>query len=327
MARHRTDRRRNPTVTIYRRLARRAALVAVPVVALALSACGGGSNPLSTAPASGQASAGGPVVVGSANFTESEILADIYAGALNGAGVQATTKTGIGSREVYVKALQDGSIDAVPDYSGNLLRYFDKNATAVSAADVMKALPAATPQGLAVLDPANAEDKDSIVVTQATADKYGLKTLADLGKVCDQISLGMPPEAKDRPQGLPGLKAKYGCTPKQFVPLSDGGGPVTIKALLDNQIQAADVFTTSPLISQNHLVTLEDPQNNFAAQQVVPLVRTDRITDKAKGVLNKVQAALTTADLVKLNDQVSGSAKQDPKAAADAWLKEKGLAG
>jgi osmoprotectant transport system substrate-binding protein len=308
-----------------RHLPRFASLAAVPLIALALSACGGRGSPLSTG--SAPASTGGPLVVGSANFTESEIIAHIYAGALNAAGVLATTKTGIGSREVYLKALQDGSIDVVPDYSGNLLRYFDKNATATSAADVMKALPAATPHGLAVLDPANAEDKDSIVVTKATAAKYGLASLTDLGKVCDQISLGMPPEARDRPQGLPGLKAKYGCVPKEFVPLSDEGGPVTVKALLDNQIQAADVFTTSPLIAQDHLVILADPLNDFAAQQVVPLARADRINDKAKGVLGKVQAALTTADLLKLNDEVSGTTKQDPKAAADGWLKDKGLGG
>ncbi|WP_369045690.1 ABC transporter substrate-binding protein [Sinomonas sp. P10A9] len=312
-------------MTLPHRLPRLASLAALPILALTLSACGGGGSPLSTS--SGSASAGAPLVVGSANFTESEILADVYAGALNAAGVQATTKTGIGSREVYIKALQDGSIDLIPDYSGNLLRYFDKNATASSPADVMAALPGKTPQGLAVLNPANAEDKDSIVVTQATADKYWLKSLADLGKVCTEIALGMPPEAKDRPQGLPGLKSKYGCEPKQFVPMSDGGGPVTLKALLDNQIQAADIFTTSPLIAQNHLVTLEDPQNLYASQQVIPLVRADRVGDKAKQTLNKVQTALTTADLVKLNDEVSGSAKQDPKAAADAWLKEKGLAG
>lgn len=312
-------------MTLPRRLPRLASLAALPILALALSACGGSGSPLSTS--SGSAAAGTPLVVGSANFTESEILADVYAGALNAAGVQATTKTGIGSREVYIKALQDGSIDVIPDYSGNLLRYFDKSATASSSADVMAALPGKAPQGLAVLNPAKAEDKDSIVVTQATADKYGLKSLADLGKVCNQIALGMPPEAKERPQGLPGLKSKYGCEPQQFVPMGDGGGPVTLKALLDNQIQAADIFTTSPLIAQNHLVTLEDPQNLYASQQVIPLVRTDRVGDMAKETLNKVQAALTTADLVKLNEEVSGSAKQDPKVAADAWLKEKGLAG
>jgi osmoprotectant transport system substrate-binding protein len=304
--------------------ARLAALAAGTLLTLALASCGTGGSPLTNA-STGTTAKGGPLLVGSANFPESETLANIYAGALNAAGINASTKPGIGSREVYVRALQDGSIDLVPDYSGNLLRYADKNATEVSAADVMKALPGKLPTGLAVLEAASAEDKDSIVVTEATAAKYGLKTLTDLGRVCDKIALGMPPEAQERPQGLPGLKTKYGCVPRQFVPFSDGGGPLTVKALLDDTIQAADVFTTSPLISQNHLVTLEDPLNNFAAQQVVPLVRTDRVDAKAAEVLNKVSRVLTTQDLLRLNEQVSGSAKQNPADAAAAWLKDKGL--
>ena len=111
----------------------------------------------------------------------------------------AQTKSRIGSREVYVRAVQDGSIDLVPDYSGNLLRYVDKTATADTAEEVMKELPGKLPAGLAVLEPAAAEDKDSIVVTEQTAAKYGLKTFEDLGKICDQIALGMPPEAQERP--------------------------------------------------------------------------------------------------------------------------------
>ncbi|GGI02230.1 ABC transporter substrate-binding protein [Arthrobacter liuii] len=305
---------------------RLAALAAGAVLTLGLAACSPAANPLTTS-SPGSPGTGGPLVVGSANFPESQILAEIYAGALNAAGISASTKPSIGSREVYVRALQDGSIDLVPDYSGNLLRYVDKNATAVSAGDVMKALPAKLPDGLKVLDASAAEDKDSIVVTEATAAKYGLKTLADLGRICGKIALGMPPEAQERPQGLPGLKAKYGCVPGQFLPFSDSGGPVTVKALLDDKIQAADVFTTSPLIAQNHLLTLEDPANNFAAQQVVPLIRTDRVDSKAAEVLNKVSASLTTDDLIKLNTQVSsGSSKQNPKDAAAAWLKDKGVA-
>jgi osmoprotectant transport system substrate-binding protein len=265
------------------------------------------------------------LIVGSANFPENETLAEIYAGALSAAGVPASTRLSIGSREVYVRAIQDGSIDLIPDYSGNLLRYADKDATAVSADDVIAALPAELPAGLAVLEPAAAENKNSIVVTQATADKYELKTLADLGKVCDHIALGMPPEARERPQGLPGLKAAYGCVPKEFVPINDSGGPVTIKALLEDQIQAANVFSTSPLIAKNNLVTLEDPRDNFAAQQVVPLVRTARVGAEAAKVLNDVSRALTTGDLVKLNDEVSGEAKRSSGDAAADWLNENGF--
>ncbi|WP_326966243.1 ABC transporter substrate-binding protein [Arthrobacter sp. CG_A4] len=313
--------------TMKRHLTRTAAVAAGALLTLALAACGSGS-PLDSgksAPPAGSASPGTPLVIGSASFPESQTLAEVYAGALNAAGIAASTKPNIGSREVYVRAVQDGSVDIVPDYSGNLLRYVDKTATASSAEDVMKALPGKLPADLSILEPAKAEDKDSIVVTKATAEKFGLKTLADLGRICDQIALGMPAEAKERPQGLPGLKAAYGCVPKEFVPFSDGGGPVTIKALLDDRIQAADVFTTSPLISKNQLVVLEDPKSNFAAQQVLPLVRKDRLDGKAAEVLNKVSAVLTTDDLLRLNEDVSGDKKMSSKDAAAAWLKEKGF--
>lgn len=294
------------------------------LVVLGLVGCN--SNPLENGQAAGSAGDKGPLLVGSANFPESETLAEIYAGALNAGGIPATTKPRIGPREVYVRAVQDGSIDLVPEYSGNLLRYVDKNATAVSAADVIEELPGKLPGGLAVLEPTAAEDKDSIVVTEQTADKYGLKSLDDLGKICDRIALGMPSEARERPQGLPGLRANYGCVPKEFVPLSDGGGPVTLRALLDDRIQAADIFSTSPLIAINNLVPLEDPKDNFAAQQVLPLIRTDRVGSEARNILNRVSRVLTTEDLMQLNEKVFGDAKQNPKDAASAWLKNEGLA-
>ncbi|GAC1378912.1 MAG: hypothetical protein NVSMB43_20740 [Pseudarthrobacter sp.] len=189
-------------------------IAAGALLTLGLAACGSGADPLKNAQPSGQASSGGALVIGSANFPESQTVAEIYAGALNAAGVPASTKPGIGSREVYVRALQDRSIDIVPEYSGNLLRYVDKTATATSAEDVMKALPGKLPAELTVLEPAKAEDKDSIVVTEATAAKYTLKSLADLAKVCDQIALGMPPEATERPQGFPDLKPRTGVSPK-----------------------------------------------------------------------------------------------------------------
>lgn len=307
------------------RLIRRACIVTGLLLAMGAAGCSSPSNPLDASPETGAATAGAPLSVGSANFPESETLAEIYAGALNAGGIAAETKPRIGSREVYVRAVQDGSIDLVPDYSGNLLRYVDKAATAVSAEDVMKELPGKLPAGLEVLEPAAAEDKDSIVVTQKTAAKYGLKTLEDLGRVCDRLALGMPPEAQERPQGLPGLEAKYGCIPKEFVPFSDGGGPVTLRALLDDRVQAANIFSTSPLIARNNLVALEDPKDNYAAQQVLPLIRSDKVTGKVKDILNNVSGKLTTEDLMQLNEKVSGDAKQNPRDAAAAWLKDKGL--
>lgn len=295
-------------------------------LALVLSACTGASDPLSTAPsASTSSSAGEPLVIGSADFTESQIIAEVYAGALNEAGVTASTKLNIGSPEVYLKAIQDGSIDVVPDYSGKLLLLVDKEAAQVSADEILKALPGKLPDGLGVLDASKAENKDAMVVTKATAEKYQLKSLADLAKVCGEVVVGAPATFAERAYGLPGLKKNYDCVPKKLEPFNDGGGAVTVKALLEDQVQIADIYTTTPAIADNDLVVLEDPKNNFIAQQVLPLYNEAKMTDKAKETLNNVSKALTTEDLINLNRAVSGNQKQDPKEAALAWLKDKGF--
>jgi osmoprotectant transport system substrate-binding protein len=313
-----------------RALGRRAfgGLAAGVGLVLALSACGGASNPLSSAPATGGASSGsgGALVVGSADFPESQVIAELYAGALSAAGVTASTKPNIGSREVYFKAVQDGSVDVIPDYSGNLLLHVNKDATEVSAEDIAKALPAKLPEGLAVLDAAKAEDKDAMVVTKATQEKYQLKSIEDLAKICSQIVVGAPATFAERAYGLPGLKKNYGCEPKKLEPFSDGGGAVTLKALLSDQVQVADIYTTTPSIADNDLVVLADPKNNFIAQQVLPLYNKAKMTDKAKDALNAVSRILSTEDLINLNRAVSGTQKQNPKDAAAAWLKDKGLA-
>src|SRR6476661_6987045 len=206
------------------RLGRRAftGLAAGLGLAVALSACGGSSDPLKNAPASSAGASGGAtsLVVGSADFPESQIIAELYAGALNANGITATTKPNIGSREVYFKAVQDGSVDAVPDYSGNLLLYVNKEATEVSAEDIAKALPTKLPQGLAVLDAAKAEDKDAMVVTKPTAEKHKLKSIEDMAKVCSNLVIGAPATFAERAYGLPGLEKNYNCVPKKLEPFS-----------------------------------------------------------------------------------------------------------
>ncbi|KNH16899.1 glycine/betaine ABC transporter substrate-binding protein [Arthrobacter sp. ZBG10] len=309
------------------RLGRRAfsGLAAGVGLAMALSACGS-SDPLSNAPATGGSSDGNTaLVVGSADFPESQIIAELYAGALTAAGITATTKPNIGSREVYFKAVQDGSVDIVPDYTGNLLLHVDKAAAEVSAEDILGALPDKLPDGLAVGDASKAEDKDALVVTKATAEKYQLKSIEDLAKVCSEIVVGAPATFAERAYGLPGLKKNYNCEPKKLEPFSDGGGPVTLKALLDDQVQVADIYTTTPSIADNDLVVLEDPKDNFIAQQVIPLFNEAKMTDKAKEALKSVSSVLTTEDLINLNRAVSGSQKQAAKDAAEGWLKDKGI--
>ncbi|MFJ5693484.1 ABC transporter substrate-binding protein [Arthrobacter sp. NPDC093125] len=297
-------------------------------IALALSACGGGGDPLSgpTTSAGGPA-AGGSLVVGSADFPESQTIAEIYAGALNAAGITATTKPNIGSREIYFKAVQDGSIDVVPEYSGNLLTVaLDPEATEVAADEVYKAVVEKLPEGLGVLEPSKAENKDAMVVTKATAEKHQLKSIEDLAKVCKDFTMAAPVTFEERPYGFPGLKKNYGCELKALKPFNDGGGNLTLQALLKDEVQVADIYTTTPSIADNDLVVLEDPKNNFIAQQVLPLYNSAKMTDKAKEALNNVSRTLTTEDLINLNRAVSGDQKQSAKDAAAGWLKEKGIA-
>ncbi|WP_394247772.1 ABC transporter substrate-binding protein [Arthrobacter pityocampae] len=314
--------------------ARRRALMGLAgglTAALALTACGANSDPQGD-PQESAAAEGGSVVVGSADFPESQIVAEIYAGALNAAGVEATTKLNIGSREIYYTAIEDGSVDIVPDYSGNLLLFADPEATAESAEDIVAALPdalsAKSPDvKLEVLEPSKAESKDALVVTAATAEKFDLTSIEDLAKVCDQITIGAPSTFQERAYGLPGLKAKYNCEPGGFEAINDGGGDITLNALLDDTVQAADIYTTTPSIEDNDLVVLEDPEDNFIAQQVLPLINTDTVNEGARNVLNEVSAQLTTDDLLALNREVSGDEKRNPADAAADWLAEKNLAG
>ena len=216
-------------------------------------------------------------------------------------------------------------MDLVPDYSGNLLSHVDAEAPEVAAEDIYKALPGKLPEGLGVLEAAKAESKDAMVVTKATAEKYQLKSIEDLAKVCKDLTMAAPATFETRAYGFPGLKKNYGCELKALKPFSDGGGNLTLQALLTDDVQVADIYTTTPSIADNDLVVLEDPKNNFKAQQVLPLYNEAKMTDKAKEALNGVSKILTTEDLINLNRAVSGTQKQNAKDAAAAWLKDKGI--
>ncbi|WP_373864828.1 ABC transporter substrate-binding protein [Nocardia pseudovaccinii] len=304
----------------------RAARILVAAAALAaamiLSACGN-SDPLA---AKGNCEGDG-LTVGSANFPESETVANIYAEALRANGFNVDTKLNIGSREAYIPALRQCAISVIPEYNGNLLQYLDKNATAASSADIDAALTTALGSDLAVGTPAPGQDSDAVVVTKATAERWNLHSIADLAAHSAEVKFGAPAEFQERAGGLPGLKKNYNLdiAANNFVPIADGGGPATVRALVEGAVTAANIFTTSPAIAQNNLVVLEDPKHNFPAQNVVPLFNSAKKTDKALAALNAVSAKLTTGELLKLNEAVSGSSKTEPKAAAQQWVAAQGL--
>ncbi|MGV9820988.1 ABC transporter substrate-binding protein [Nocardia xishanensis] len=301
------------------RLLAAATLLAVGMI---LSACGN-SDPLA---ADGDC-AGEGLIVGSANFPESETVANVYAEVLRVNGFQVDNRLNIGSREAYIPALRECAISVIPEYTGNLLQYLDKNATATSSADVEAALAAALGPELATAAPAPGQDSDAVVVTRATAERWNLRTIADLAPHSTEVKFGAPAEFQERQGGLPGLKANYGLdiAAANFVRFADGGGPVTVRALVEGEVTAANIFTTSPAIAENDLVVLADPKHNFPAQNVVPLFNAAKKSDKAIAALNAVSAKLTTEQLIALNTAVSGSSKTEPAAAAKAWVAAQGL--
>jgi osmoprotectant transport system substrate-binding protein len=303
--------------------ARAAALAAA---ALVLAACGGGSDPLASGSggATGSAAPTDTIVVGSANFTESQILAEIYAQALQAKGVTVEKRLNIGSRETYIPGLQDGSLDLMPEYTGVLLQYFDKAATAAEPDAVYTALQGAVPQNLTVLERSAAEDKDAVVVTRETATRLNVRSLEDLGPQCGQLVFGGPPEFQTRPDGIPGLQETYNCTFKEYRSL-DAGGPLTVAALKNNDVQAANLFTTDAAIPTNDFVVLEDPKNNFAAQNVVPLINKAKATEVVITTLNDISSRLTTENLTALNAEAASDAKPSPETVAKNWLSQNGL--
>ncbi|MFT4110971.1 ABC transporter substrate-binding protein [Propionicimonas sp.] len=302
------------------------ALAAAVVAALTLAACSSG-DPLAT-PAPGSATqssaAAVSVVVGSANFPENELLAQIYAQALKAKGVNVSTKLNIGSRETYVPALKSGEINLLPEYTGAFAKYLDPNADTSTTEAALAALTSALPDTLTVLDPAPAQDNDSITVTRATATQYNLTTIEDLVPVAGQLVLGGPPEWKNRSYGIPGLQKTYGLEFKSFKAL-DTAGPLTVQALKNGQVQAANLFTTDPAIKANDFVTLTDTKSFFGSQNVIPVITKSLATPEVTSALNAVSAKLDTDTLATLVSKVVTD-KQDADQVAADWLTSVGLA-
>lgn len=302
-------------------------LRAIALAALLTLAGCASTSPLSTsssAPASapGASSALPTLVVGSQAYYSNEIIAELYAQALEAKGYTVQRQFQIGQREVYLPEIKAGKIDLFPEYSGNLLVALDPKTTATSGADVLAGLKTALPAGLTALTPAAASDQDSYNVTKATADKYSLVSIADLAKLPAPIKVAANSELQKRSYGPTGLKGVYGLD-VEVVPVEDSGGPLTVKALKDGAAQVADIYSADPNIATNGLVTLTDPKNLILPQNVVPLASA-KVDAGAVAIIDKVSAALTTADLVAMNAESVG--KETAAAViAKQWLTTKGL--
>ena len=304
-------------------MTRRPLHLIVPLAAaVALTGCAA-SDPLSSDSAPAASQQDSPIVVGSQDYYSNEIIAEIYAQALEAEGYEVDRQFRIGQREAYLPEIEAGAIDLFPEYSGPLLQFWQPDTEARLSEDVFAELSEAVPDGLRVLAQSDATDQDSYVVTREFADQWGLVTVADLEKVTTPLTLGANSEAETRPNGPIGLAEKYGIE-VGFTPIEDGGGPLTVKALQDGDIQLAIIYTADPTIAQNDLVSLEDNEGLFLASHVVPLA-SDDVDANAAAVTDAVNGAMSPDELIALNNR--SVTEQLPAAEiAATWLEAEGLA-
>ena len=299
--------------------------------ALVLAACssGDGDADASASPADG----GAPVTIATTNFSETKILASMYQQVLEAKGIDASIKE-LTTREVIVPALEKGEVQLTPEYLGSLTEFLNKEvngpdspqvASGDADATFTEAQKLAEPQGLTLLTPSPAQDQNAFAVTADFASQNSLTTLTQLGEYSQgsPITLGGPPECPKRPFCQPGLEETYNVKVGSFVPL-DAGGPLTIQALKQGKVNVGLVFSSSGSVSANDLVVLEDDKGLQTAENILPALNTDAVTDTITAALDPVSAALTTDELQQLNAQVEID-RESPETVATNWLTEKGL--
>ena len=298
----------------------RRTLAGAAIVALALiaTACGSGGD--------GETEDGPTITIGSANFSESALVAEIYAQTLEAEGYEVERKLNTGNREIYAPALESGELDLIPEYIGSILTYLGGTASSNSD-ETHAALQAAwEPAGIQVLDYAPAQDKNGFAVTQATADSLGLAKVSDLAAVNGTLVLGGPPECPEREFCLKGLEGVYGLDFAEFKPL-DAGGPITVAALEGDEIQVGLMFTSDGTILAKGFVLLEDDMALQPSENLVPAVRSeivDAYGDDFVNALNAVSLELTTTELISLNKLV-GIDGEDPETVVADWLTAVGI--
>jgi osmoprotectant transport system substrate-binding protein len=292
---------------------------AVVGAALALSGCASG-DPLAT-DGGDDGGSSETIVVGSQAYYSNEIIAEIYAQALEAEGFTVERKFQIGQRDAILPELEAGRVDLVPEYTGNLLQFYSPDTTATESEEVYAELADALPEGLVVLDQSPATDQDSYNVTKEFAEENGVTSIGDLAGLPNLI-LGGNPELETRPYGVQGLKDTYNVD-VSFTAIGDSGGPLTVDALKNGVITIGNIYSADPNIISNDLVTLEDPEGLFLASNVVPLVNAD-IADDIADVINAVDAKLTAEGLQALN-ALSVNEQQSSEQIATDWLTENGF--
>lgn len=300
------------------------AALCVATILVALVGCSSTANH----PRSSSALGDNAITVGSFNFAESKVLAEIYSQALEGGGFHVVRAFDLGPREFVAPALTRGLLELVPEYAGTSL-LFSSLGTKVATADAQETratlIRTLAASHVTALEPAPGQDANTFVVTSATANRERLHTLSDVARVASELTFGGPPECPTRPQCLAGLEDVYGLKFKSFVRL-DTGGPVTRQALQDGYVDVALMFTTDPAIKREGLIELFDDRALQPSENVIPLVRTEaveRFGPEMVKLVDAVSERLTTAAVTDLNARV-GRGKSDAVVAAE-WLKTEGL--
>ncbi|MGY1660812.1 glycine betaine ABC transporter substrate-binding protein [Geodermatophilus sp. SYSU D00705] len=295
----------------------RRAVPAVVVLLLALlTACG--SAPNTPTPAAEET-----VRFASYDFTENQILAEVYAEAVRRAGLSVSVQHGTGTREVVLPALEQGVVDVVVDYLGTALEFVDPGGPGVPRAPehLRAALARVMGQrGATVLAAADAEDQNGFVVPAALAEEHGLARISDLLPLAPGLVFGGPPECPERRYCLPGLREVYGLEFGQVRPMPSRSA--TAEALLAGAIDVGMLETTDARLAGTSLVLLEDDRGLQPHENVVPIVRTavvDRVGEDLTTALDAVSARLDRADLVRLNRLVVLDGKTPAEAAALWW--------
>ena len=307
---------------------RRTRLAGVALMCMALfAACTSDSGSITE----NQESSSGPppIVIGSFDFSESRILAEIFGRALEDRGYPITRLENVASREVMEPALEQGFVDFVPEYQGTALTFLGlgRPLPVAGAGETHRKLTKLLGErGIDVLDYAPAENKNEVVVTEATADRFQVKNISDLRAVASQLVIGGPPECPSRPLCLDGLQNAYGLRFKEFRPL-DAGGPLTVAALEGGEIDVGILFTTSPAIPIRRLIVLEDDRNLQPSENIVPVVRKE--VAEAHGMeftelVNSITERLSTDTLRRLNQRVELGGEA-PAEVAHRWLDLQGL--
>ncbi|MFF0968452.1 ABC transporter substrate-binding protein [Streptomyces sp. NPDC003703] len=272
------------------------------------------------------------LTIGSAGFTESDLLAQMYALLLDRAGYRTSLIT-VANRELYEPALESGQIDVVPEYAATFADWLaakthGADAPPAGSPDLTATLRAlralAAPRGLTVLDPGRAVDQNAFAVTRAYAREHRLKTLGDLGASGLKVRLAAGDECVSRPYCAPGLRKVYGIDITGIDP--KGVGTTQAKqAVRDGRDQMVLTTTTDATLDSFGLVLLADDKHLQNADYIVPVVNRARAgSTRVTGVLDRLNAVLTTADLAALNQRVD-SWRRLPSDVARAYLEEKGL--